>query len=61
MPPIDAGALQAQPQPELQECRPPVFKKLKMRPQNARIITGEQRARHAARVGTLPDIPNRIQ
>ena len=29
MPPVDVGPLQAPPQPELWECRPPLFKKLR--------------------------------
>ena len=39
----------------------PYLKKLKGRPQTARITAGEQRARRAAHAGALPDIPNRIQ
>ena len=61
MPQVGVGALQVPPQPELWECRPPLFKKLKGRPQPARITAGEQRARRAAYAGALPDITNRIQ
>ena len=61
MPPVDVGALQVPPQPELWECRPPLFKKLKGRPQTARITAREQRARRAAHAGALPDILNHIQ
>jgi len=44
LPPIDVGALQAPTGvPALWECRPPLFKKAKGRPQTARLTAGEQR------------------
>jgi hypothetical protein len=49
LPPIDVGALQAPPgDPALWECRPPLFRKAKGRPQTARLTAGEQRGRRAA-------------
>jgi hypothetical protein len=61
LPPIDVGALQAPPgDPALWECRPPLFKKAKGRPQTARLTAGEQRGRRAAWRGALPEVPDRV-
>ena len=54
LPPIDVGALQAPPgDPALWECRPPLFKKAKGRPQTARLTAEEQRGRRAAWRGAM--------
>jgi hypothetical protein len=49
LPPIDVGTLHTPPgDSALWECRPPLFKKAKGRPQTARLTAGEQRGRRAA-------------
>ena len=43
------------------DCRAPLFKKARGRPQTARLTAGEQRAREAAWNGALQNIPDRVQ
>ena len=43
------------------DCRAPLFKKARGRPQTTRLTAGEQRARQAAWNGALENIPDRVQ
>ena len=43
------------------DCRAPLFKKARGRPQTARLTAGEQRGRAAAWNGALQNIPDRVQ
>ena len=55
--PVDVDGIE--PQGE-NDCRAPLFKKARGRPQTARLTAGEQRAREAAWHGALQNIPDRV-
>ena len=55
--PVDVDGLE--PQGE-NDCRAPLFKKARGRPQTARLTAGEQRAKEAAWNKALQNIPDRV-
>ena len=58
MPPVEVEGLEPQGD---NDCRAPLFKKARGRPQAACLTAGEQRARQAAWNGALQNIPDRAQ